>query len=167
MKVEDSPYNSLFIEFDYLSDLTGNEKYRDVVNRALQLSKTAATTNQLKPTSWSRHSVQTTEFGADIDVNWNLKLVEQAGGALYDYILKKLISGYGSEISTSDLRNTYIRLVDQATQELFITSKKGYFHSKIILDGKIKEEMVMSDCYVGKHRAFSMIDFFVVVVDIL
>lgn len=159
IKQDTSPFSSLFIEFEYLTFMTGNEKYRNVAERALARSLALVNNANFKFKSWFRHSVQTNDFRRGTTENLNLKL-DQSGGALLDYLQKRLwMNAYHyrhlkvpppAVTWQKNLRDTYYKLLDRAIEDITSTSKGGSFYTSPIVDGKKWDRMATSDCYVGK-----------------
>ena len=142
-KFEPSPYASLNLEFEFLSDISGNEIFREKMRRILR----AAKFDKQKPKSWFRNSVVMDHL-TDNNGEWSLTPAAQSGGTYLNYLLKAwIIGGRQNEV----LRETYIKSTEQAIKDLIVTSKKGLAYvTSVLADGTIPEKMTHSACYVGK-----------------
>ncbi len=140
---EPSAYASLNLEFELLSDVSGNEIFREKAKRILK----AAKSYPKKLQSWFRNSVVMDNLKISPENDWSLRPIFQSGGTYLDYLLKAWIRGGRKN---DILREIYIKATEQAIQDLIMTSKGGLAYVTTALpDGSVPETMAHSTCYVG------------------
>ncbi len=137
-----SPYASLNLEFELLSDITENEVFREKMKQAAKAAKSFPRS----PQSWFRNAVQTDDFRDYQNYDWSSKLLAQSGGTYMDYLLKSWIMG-GRE--NENLRENYIKSTEQAIRDLIVTSRGKLVYATSVIDNKREERMAHSNCYIG------------------
>ena len=146
---EPSPYASLNLEFELLSEISGNEIFREKMKRILIAAKLRAKSSDQKPRSWFRNSLVNDRLKSkNAQKDWSSELAAQSGGTYLNYLLKAwMLGGLQNEV----LRETYINSTEQAIKDLIVTSNSSLVYvTSILSEGTIPKTMAHSACYVGK-----------------
>ena len=141
-----SPYASLNLEFELLSDITGNEVFREKMKKFVKAAKTFPR----KPQSWFRNSIQTDNFKDNRPnaVDWGSQLIAQSGGTYMDFLLKSWIMG---GLKSEDLRETYLQTYKQASVDLIAKSSSNLTYATYLVDGVQQKRMAHANCYIGNE----------------
>ncbi len=141
-----SPYPSLNLEFELLSDITGNEIFREKTKQILKYCKSFPK----EPQSWIRNSVvmDYLEYRNEKQRNWSLEFIAQSGGNYLEYLLKAwIIGGRQNEF----LRENYIRSTEKAIKDLIVTSNGGLVYATVRSNERyLRMRMAHSTCYIGR-----------------